>query len=142
MDPARILQYQLRENLVKNLNKFWIESCIKPRPTTALSSLNRIFSRNCTQYIVLFWELCPHSSSFSRTISSQQFFFENCVHRTVLFGELFPQNSSFWRTVSTEQFFLENCVHRTVLFGELFPQNTSFPETVHRTVFFQCMDLI
>ena len=79
------------------------------RPTTALSSWNRFFSRNCTQYIVLFRELSPHNSSFSGTISSQQFFFGNHILPTVLFRELFPQNSSFSGTVSTKQFVFGNC---------------------------------
>ena len=82
---------------------------ITNRPTTALSSLNRFFSRNCTQYIVLFRELSPHNSSFLGTISSQQFFFGNHILPTVLFRELFPRNSSFLGTVSTEQFFFGNC---------------------------------
>jgi len=89
------------------------------RPTTALSSWNRFFSRNCTQYIVLFRELSPHNSSFLGTISSQQFFFGNHILPTVLFRELFPRNSSFSGTVSTKQFFFGNCFHRTVLLREL-----------------------
>ena len=122
----------------KIARKVWRKSddMVISRPRTVHSSLNRFFLENCVVLTVLFQELCQVTSSFSRTVSSDQFFFKNCVKWPVLFQELCQMTSSFSRTVSSDQFFFKNCVRWPVLFRELCQGVSSFPRTVSNDRFF------